>query len=455
MGGYPWFLRAVGWDYVDGVGISLMLLLIYILTLAKISQRWKYLIFLAGVVHAILIITNLFWVGLFPGWAIYYIFINHPISKEKAWVIFDNFVFGNLALTAICALYYYSVTGNYYFLENSIAFAGGLIHSDLLNKIGLSIYGDMHPYWHVLSILLSIGALQRISKLVKDDYRHAFTAITLLFSLTYGCLVFWHFYTMPYLNIFLYSSFTIPVIFLLLGALLAGIVDKVSDGLFNIMVGITLLLLSAPFLLVVIFPALENWQGNFLLLIFFSFVFILSISSPKKETRVFPILVSVSALSFLVGLNSYVFISDPLKGRNIFAAIIDASNAVDSHYPNHRYADFRFWYREDINYDIFFNLSALYLFPWGSAIGDPQADRRPPASFIFADKDPLQSGDNIVIVSSNPDASEIIAEANSALTFRNATLELNSVEKIHEGSVHFTLYYTKVDIILNENSGGH
>jgi hypothetical protein len=31
MGGYPWFLRAVGWDYVDGIGISLILLLIYVL----------------------------------------------------------------------------------------------------------------------------------------------------------------------------------------------------------------------------------------------------------------------------------------------------------------------------------------------------------------------------------------------------------------------------------------
>jgi hypothetical protein len=67
-------------------------------------------------------------------------------------------------------------------------------------------------------------------------------------------------------------------------------------------------------------------------------------------------------------LNSYVFIPDPSKGRDNFLAITHSTNAIDSYYPNHRYKHFRLWFREDKNYNTFFGLSAIYLYPWGSAI---------------------------------------------------------------------------------------
>lgn len=450
MGGYPWFLRAVGWDYVDGIGISLMLLLIYLLIKTSTSYHWKYFIFLAGLVHASLIVTHLFWVGLIPSWAAFYLFIKGPISREKAWRLFGEanyFILGNLVPIVTMAFHYHSATGNYDFLQNSLAFSIQQSHNKNLVNFASALYSHMPPHWHILATLLATGTILRISR--PTEYHHSFAAIAVLFSLAYGCLIFWHYYALPYLIIFLYSSFVIPVIFLLLGALLARIVDDLPDRQFSIMIAVTFLSLAAPFLLVVIFPFIVNWQGNILLIIFFSLIFTFSISSPHKKAVILPLLISLSALSFLVGTNSHVFLSEPSKGRDNFLAIIDSSNAIDSYYPNRQYKDFRLWFREDVNYDTFFSLSALYLYPWGSALDHLVSGKKPSAVLSFAETDDFHDGDSIVIISSNPQANEIIAEANRALAKRHAIITLEWEKAIRRGSLHFTLYFTKVNLTLN------
>jgi hypothetical protein len=126
-------------------------------------------------------------------------------------------------------------------------------------------------------------------------------------------------------------------------------------------------------------------------------------------------------------------------------AIIDSSDTIDAYYPGHRYQDFRFWFREDINYDIFFSLSALYLYPWGSAIDRPASGKTPPSVLAFDKTDEFHYGDNIVIVSSNPRASEVIAEANQALAAKHVIITLKEEKEIGRGSVHFTLYFTRIN----------
>ena len=449
MGGYPWFLRAAGWDYVDGVGIALTLLLIYVLTLSISSQHWKLLVLSAGIIHATLLVTNLFWIGLTPGWFIYYLFISHPIAKEKAWKLIDYFVLGNLIITAVVELYYFSLTGNY-FLQNSIGFSVQIAHNKAFSNLILGLYGHMPPYWHVLSALIAVAGIWQLIKPTKTPLYRSFIATGLFFVITYSCLIFWHFYTLPYLNIFLYSSFTIPAIFLLFGALLGNITSKLSENQFRYALVTAFLSSATPFFLVTIIPSLEQQQGNILLIVIFSLILTLVLASANKGMLVFPAILSFGILSFLASANSYVFISNPLHGQNNFTALIDASEVIDSYYPNHEYMDFRLWYRDDVHYDAFFNLSALYLYPWGSAINQPRSGKAPPATLTFGDEDLLQEGDNIVIVSSNPDASEVMAEADLALVSRNATLNLIATKEIKNESLAFILYFTTADITGKE-----
>ena len=454
MGGYPWFLRAAGWDYVDGIGISLMLFFLYILTTKKYSQLWRYQMMFAGVIHASLLITNLFWLGFTPAWTIYYLYIKRPISKEKIWGLFGEaiyFIFGNLVLFITTAFYYHSVTGNFNFLQRSLAYSVSLSHNTDLIGFITAFYGNMPPVWHILPTSVAVGMLLWvISRPTTNKYHKSIIATCLLFIISYGWLVFWHYYALPYLIIFLYSSFAIPSIFLLLGGLLSSSVEDLPDNLYNAMIGTIILMLAIPFLLVVVFPSLVDWQGNPYLLAIFSVIFVIALIFQKNKVSLWLILISLSFNSFLVGLNSHVLLADPLKNRNNFMAIIKSSDLIDIHYPNHNYSDFRLWYRKDINYDVFFNLSALYLYPWGSAINDPFSGQAPTRVFSLSTRDKFYIGDNIVILSSNPNTSEVLAEANRALSEKNLALKLDTAQDIQEGPVHFTLYFTQVETIINK-----
>ncbi len=457
LGSYPWFLRAVGWDYVDGVGIAQMLLLIYLLTVASRSRQWRLYTFLAGIIHASLLATNLFWVGFAPSWVVYFLLINYPISRIKAWELFGKaiyFILGNLTLLVIVGIFYHSVSGSYNFFKNGLAFSIARSRSEVIIQSAINLYGHMPPYWHVIPILVALGAIWQLrSKNVETIiYRYPFLAITSLFVFAYGWLIFAHFYGWRYLIVFLYSSFAIPATFLLLGALLATIVNYFSEKYFTILVVVAILILAAPYLLVVIFPFSENWQGNTFLILILSLIFLVNISLPvsNKKAIILPLLIAFSVLSFLGGINSYVFLPDQLKGQRNFAAIIDASNTIDSFYPNHRYKDFRLWFREDENYNTFFNLSALYLYPFGSAIDDLASGKKHPAVLSFPETDKLKDGDNIVVITSNSNMNEVIAEANRALAYRHATLILQELKEIREGPLQFTLYFSKIKTITDK-----
>jgi hypothetical protein len=445
MGCYPWFLRAVGWDYVDGVGIAQMLLLVYILTVASRSQQWKRYLFFAGIIHASLLITNQFWLGFAPSWAVYFLLLNYPISKGKVLKLFGEvsyFLLGTVILFVIIGVFYHSATGNFIFFKNSLAFSIHLSHDAESIKFAENLYKHMPPYWHIVPILVAIGSIWKLSKTKQGNYH--LIAITCLFVLAYGWLIFWHYFSTPYLIIFLYSSFIIPATFLLLGALLATVVDHLSDKNFNILIMMAILVLAIPYILVVIFPFLESWQGNIPLIFFFSLIFLVSVSLPRKKAAWMSILIAFSTLSFLGGLNSYVLLPDAQKGQNNFDAIIEASQTIDSYNPNHTYADYRLWFCEDKNYDTFFSLSALYLYPWGSAIDNPISGKKPHAALSFPETAKLNDGDKIVIITSNPNIDEVMEEANRALAHRGASLTLETVKGIQEESLQFTLYFTKI-----------
>jgi len=455
MSGYPWFLRSVGWDYVDGVGISLMLFLIYLLVASKIKypHLWRYLMILAGITHASLLTTNLFWLGFAPAWVVFYIYINRPLSKEKSLKLFGEaiyFTIGNIVISLAAALYYYSVSGNFNFLQNSLAYSSTLSQDNNLIGLIYVFYGGMPPLWHVLPILVSVGSLVLMKRLVKDKNYNFFMATCLLFIVSYGWLVFWHLYALPYLIVFLYSSFIIPSTFLLLGALLSHVVDDLPQKVYSITIGVMLTILATPFFLVVMFPILENWQGNPPLLLFFCLSFLITLFFSRNKSAVQWALISLSVIPFLTGSNSYVMLPNQSAGRDKFMAIISSSNAIDAYYPNHEYLDFRLWYREDIHYDVFFNLSALYLYPWGSAISEPFSAKKPTHTFSTSERDKFNPGDNIVILSSNPNPKEVMAEANRALHSQSLILILDASKEIQEGSIRFTLYFTQVVSINNE-----
>lgn len=151
-------------------------------------------------------------------------------------------------------------------------------------------------------------------------------------------------------------------------------------------------------------------------------------------------------LYYFIGEKANVYLSNPLKGRDNFMAIISASEILDSYYPNHTYKEFRLWFRSDRNYDTFFSLAGLYLYPWGSALGNPYSRKEQPAELSMTKHDILQEGDNIVILSSNSDSREILSEANRSVYEQDAELTLVTTKTVQQGSTRFFLYFTKVSV---------
>ena len=448
MGGYPWFLRAVGWDYTDGAWIAHMLVLIYHLTFAQYSDRYRLWLLLAGAVHSSLLITNLSWLGYALSWTLYFIFLNiHTKKFRGSHFIFAAgfFLIGSLVPVVVAGLFYYQVTGNYFFLLNSIRSAISLTSDNINVQWVLFIYGHQRPIWHTLPIVIAVVSIWRIFSSKRDKTNYIFIAIYILFLSAYGWLTFWHYFSIPLLNVFTYSSYVMPAVFLLIGATVSTYLNELSGKNFNIVTAWTVVLLALPFILLFLFPNIENLPGNIFIIATFSIMLLALLILPSQKVSFLLIVCALTFLYFFVGESSYVYISDRLKGRENFLAIISASQTIDAYYPHREYDDFRLWFRADENYDTFFSLASLYLYPWGSALGNPLSRKDPPLEFHLEKRDILEPEDHIIIVSSNSNRNEIVSDINSLISNRDVRLELLTTKTIQEGKVRFVLYFTKVE----------
>jgi hypothetical protein len=448
MGSYPWFLRAAGWDYTDGTGLAHMLLLIFLITRAGYSSQWRVWFLAAGIVHASLLITNLTWVGYMPSWIFYFFALNIRTRKfelKQLALVGLYFLLGNLITITMAGLFYYQVTGDFFFLTNSFRSAIFLSSDETNRSWVVAIYGHMHPFWHVLPGIIALVSTLQVLYFKRNHKNSGFTAIYILFMAAYYWLIFWHFYSIPLLMVFTYSSYIIPASFLLLGALLSTYFEELTNGQFEVFTIVTIALLVSPFILLKTVPGFLNLQGNALLIVCIGLVAVALLAVPPKGIKTISIVLTLSFLFYLVGEEAYVYVSNPVKGRDDFLAVLSASQALDSYYPNHQYGDFRLWFRDDENYDTFFSLAGLYLYPWGSALDNPISSKIPHAQLTLSPWDNVSTGDKIVVISSNPSSGDVIGEANRALSERNVRLELEQSKIIQQGDLRFHLYFTQVD----------
>jgi hypothetical protein len=446
MGSYPWFLRAAGWDYTDGTGIAHMLLLIFLITLAQYSPRWRLWLLLAGAVHSSLLITNLAWFGYLPSWVLYFLILNIQTTKfelKQLALAASYFLLGNLITAGIAGLFYYWVTGDYFFLANSLRSAVFLSSDETNRDWVIRIYGHMRPYWHILPTIIALVSTSQVWYFKRGEKNYSFTAIYLLFTAAYGWLIFWHFYSIPFLIVLTYSSYVIPAVFILLGALLSTFFDELPPRQFEVFAFISIILLILPPIVLKIVPSLQNLEGSTFLILCFSVLLMLMLIIPQKRISILTTILTLSFLFYLLGEKAYVYISNPSKGRDNFLAIISASEMLDSYYPNRKYEDFRLWFRADENYDTFFSLAGLYLYPWGSAIDNPVSSKEPHTQLSLSQRDEIQAGDKIVIISSDNNANGVLKEANLALSAQNIKLKLETSKDIQQGNIHFFLYFTK------------
>ena len=89
LGGYPFFLHAVGWNHVDGFGLTYACLCLAAVTLAATRRHWPLLLAGAGAAAVALVSANLFFGVLVPLLALWYWSLNaarhrHPLLGSMA-----------------------------------------------------------------------------------------------------------------------------------------------------------------------------------------------------------------------------------------------------------------------------------------------------------------------------------------------------------------------------------
>lgn len=449
FGGYPWFLRATGWDYTDGIGIAHFCVLIVLLTIVFNVKHWRAIFFLAGAVHASFLVTNLLWVGLLPSWLIYFLWLNSQKRKfdlGRLTLAAGYFLIGNLALLGLCGAFYMWATGNFFFLENSLKTSIILVDNSANNLRVVRNYGRYFPWWHVLPLLVflsaSWAAWRQHAQHRKVERKQS--ALYLMFILAYAWLIFWHFFSNPVLIMFPYTSIIIPHTFLLLGTLWAEPLKRLTGGQYAVVVITAVSALLLPALVLTAFPFISSLQGNKPLTALLGLVLLVCLvtTTTTKKEPLFAGVLLLGIIYFFVAENSYVHVADRNRGQDNFEAIITASAMIDAHYPDSPYGTFRLWFRADENYDTFFSLAAVYLYPWGSSLDEPLASKKPHEHLALASKDHLHPQDPIVIISSRT-AEDMLKEANQALAAQNLSVLLEDTGYIQKGNFIFNLFFTR------------
>ena len=248
MGCYAPFLRAIGWDYVDGAGIAYFLLIALMLSWAARKQNWATWMALSGVFFGALIYTNLVWLALSPSLITYYVLTHHPHRKQKTFISVAALIVGILAITLLLGSVNYGMGGKFFFFMPSVNFA-------------LSSSGQPNPWridwqqwlpratWLVLPLVVLVGstATLALSKFRKSFEQADALPFKAIFAVSCLSMIFLEAKSIAVLQLTYYASYLIPSMFLAIGASLKSLAT-LSNGSFAPIVAFSLILIIFPLL---------------------------------------------------------------------------------------------------------------------------------------------------------------------------------------------------------------
>src|SRR5262245_29140689 len=114
LGGHPFFLMAVGWDYADGFGIAYWLLAACLLTRAGVGPNWRRNCFLAGACAAALVVANVTYGLLIPPLALIAWAANRSGRRHGLLPGAVAFAAGGLAAFGLLSAVYARYTGDWW-----------------------------------------------------------------------------------------------------------------------------------------------------------------------------------------------------------------------------------------------------------------------------------------------------------------------------------------------------
>jgi hypothetical protein len=285
--------------------------------------------------------------------------------------------------------------------------------------------------WLVPPLVVAVAGLVALAN---RRFRQSLAGPAAVAAFVPACLimVFCEWRGIPVLQYGFYSSYLTPVMFLMIGALLANPLERLKET--------PTLLLAAGLLLANSFPL---WGYN-------AFLHQLKVDTWPAAPFSFAAVLIVCGLlngwiarwmmaAALVGIHltcistSYSF-ADRHVVRDEFARVAKAANTVDAVRQGE---PVRFWYsKDDPRFYEFHALNSIYL--WGYTMISNEFPAILPAA-VYA------PGSLLVIPTSNNDANDVLAQANDALNGKTFAAELVEHREVREGDVSYSLWFVRVE----------
>lgn len=435
FGTHSFFLGAIGWDYVDGAGITYNLLALLCISQAAASIRPRLWLLAGGAAAAAMFYCNAFLVVFVPFLPALFLYQKHQgfsrdtlrgLLRFALW-----FTSGALLVTVLLGAVNYKVGGGFWFYAPSLRFVEA--SSSKPNEFFTPGWNwAATAYWLGLPLITALGS---IFWLFLGAFRRTFAKrdLRLFFILQFlgcaGIMIAWHIAGGLGLQVSYYASYLLPSAFLAIGCMLT----LRFEG----------------------WPAWTYWL--FLALVAFAFVASLKLAPAGIATQMHQIgwvRVSIGvglcfALSAFWGNRRLVLLlilsglwwyqaalqpSDPKDAAETLSRIAESAKLVGEH--THEYP-LRFWYDAGEPFGPEFNaINSAYLGRWAP---EAMVSRNFPA---IAPESSLQPGVEGVILSGRDDA---LQQANRSLNEIHLQARTFGTGRIDRAGVRYQLLFFRVE----------
>jgi hypothetical protein len=350
MGCHAYFLRSMGWDYVDGAAIAYMLMTLCALTCAAKSARPRPWLVAVGVLSALTLYAQLFLIVFSPLALGYYQFARREHRRDPVVAGWKPFAWGFTGVTAILGTFNMVVNGRFFFFVNSMGMAAKLV-------VNHNPYNDStlrwlaQASWLVLPLLGLVGAILCLRQ--RRDILSIPNAGFLLFwqrylVLSVSMMVLWELIRQPVLQLSFYASYLIPASFLALASQMETVLRNLSRRQFLLLSGCALFLSLLPFWIPVQSQLMWELQGHPLL-----FPILAGITAVVLSRRQIRHAVTLGVLLLCISLGILTATSstrtwgrpgradDPAFQEQAFLTIVDSVRTIQELDPK---ANLFFWY---------------------------------------------------------------------------------------------------------------
>ena len=446
MGCHSYFLRSMGWDYVDGAAMTYMVMTLCALTYAAKSATPRWLLMAVGVLSALTLYAQLFLIVFSPLALGYYLFARRQFGRTPGAGGWKPVGWGFAGVTVILGGFNMAVNGRFFFFANSMGMAAKLVvnHNPYNKSISHWLGGAS---WLILPLVALSGAIFCLWR--RGEASGKTTALPLFWQrylvVSIAILVVWEFVGQPVLQLSFYASYLIPASFLALASQMDAVLRKLKGRQFVLLSTCAVFLSLLPFWI----PMQSQLMGELerfplLLPTLAGIVAVAVIMTPIRRVHVLGVLllsVGMGILTATTGTRTWGRpggADDPALEQEAFLSVVDSVHAVEELDPM---GNVYFWYDGEGRLGRLYR-SVASTYGWAYRLQSesfPNAGSKAP---------PLER--RILILSENPKTT--LMQAEESLRSLRLGTRVIAQRKIHEGPFLWTM--TEIEVSSQMDRAG-